>query len=126
MLETITNYSIILIPTFVFFITIGMKIYVGKDLHEVAYAQTFLQLPVDILFISVALTITFLTKNVENTVPGLVILLMQLFISFLVVIIWRYSAKNLLNENLVVCGLLGILNYNLTLWPLAFVINLNM
>lgn len=126
MIETITTYSIVLIPLFVFFLTTGMKIYVGKDLHEISYAETFLQVPVDILFISVALTITYLTKSSEHTLPGVIILLAHLMISFFSVVVWRYSAKNLIKENLIYSGILGFLNYNLTIWPLIYVITLNL
>lgn len=103
-----------------------MKVYVGKDLHEVSIMQTILQIPVDILFISVALTITYLSVHNEHMQAGIIILLAHLVISFFSVICWRYSAKHLIDQKLFYCGILGFVNYNLTIWPLIWVININM
>ncbi|PXX98847.1 hypothetical protein DF185_15845 [Marinifilum breve] len=102
-----------------------MKMYTGKDLHDITYAQTALEIPVDLLFISVTLTITFLTKEASNITPGIILLLTEILLAFFTVIIWRYSVEKLINNNLIPCGLLGLLNYNLSIWPLIYIIYLN-
>ena len=111
---------------FIFLITIGMKATIGKNLHEITYAHTALEVPVDLLFISVALTVTYITKSNNNIVPGISLLFMLLFISLVSIIIWKYSSKHLNKENLFYCLLLAFFNYNLTIWPLIYVISINL
>ena len=125
MIETLSNYFIIIIPLFIYLITLGMKAAIGKNLHEITYAHTALEIPVDLLFISVALTVTFITKANSNIVPGISLLFMLLFISLLSVLIWKYSTKHLINDRLKLCFLLAFINYNITIWPLIYIININ-
>jgi len=125
MIEFIAKYAIVLIPLIIFLITIGMKMSIGKALHEITWGHTILEIPIDLLFISLALTITYVSKNQSALIPGVVLMLGELFFSFVSVLLWRYSAKCLLNEKLIRCAIIGFINYNITIWTLIYIINLN-
>lgn len=124
-MEFLAKYSIVLIPVLIFLITMGMKVAIGKDLHEITFGFVILEIPVNILFISIALTITFISKNEDKASAGITLMMIQLFLAFISVVIWKFSAKYLSDEKLFPCALLGLLNYNLTVWPLFYIINLN-
>lgn len=126
MIETLSTYFIIIIPLFIFLITLGMKATIGKNLHEITYANTALEVPIDLLFISVALTVTYITKATNHIVPGISILFILLFIALVSVLIWKYSSKHLINDRLLLCFFLAFINYNITIWPLIYIININL
>lgn len=126
MIETLSTYFIIIIPLFIFLITLGMKATIGKNLHEITYANTALEVPIDLLFISVALTVTYITKTTNNIVHGISILFILLFIALVSVLIWKYSSKHLINDRLLLCFFLAFINYNITIWPLIYIININL
>ncbi len=102
-----------------------MKMFTGKDIHDITYGQAFLEIPIDLLFISVTLTITFLTKSSGNVPLGVILLLFEILLALFTVIIWRHSVEKLINNNLVSCGALGILNYIISGISLTGIIYLN-
>lgn len=126
MIETLSTYFIIIIPLSIFLITLGMKATIGKSLHEITYAHTALEVPIDLLFISVALTVTYITKANDNIVPGIALLFILLLIALISVLIWKYSSKHLINDRLLLCLFLAFINYNITIWPLIYIININL
>lgn len=111
-----TNFAIV-IPLLVLFIKTWMKHTIGQKVDEISYFDFLLDLPIDLLFISISMNITYLLKanlinSSENIKWGLLMLIIHIAVALLSIFIWRF-AKVLFKErdNFIGSACLGAANF---------------
>lgn len=115
MAEFLLTYFPVLIPLVILLIKSGLKHSVGKHVDEISYVDLLLDLPVDLLFVSIALNVSYIFKAGADLKIGIGMILAQFLLSIIVILVWRYASiafKEQENIKKTLC--LGFTNFVIT------------
>lgn len=114
--ETLVKYFVVLMPLIILGIKGLLKHSVGKKLNEITYGNLILELPIDILFISISFNIIYFSKSDAIIKLATIYICCQIFIAIIAVILWRHAVAEFeKKENLCAAFKFGIINFILTI-----------
>jgi hypothetical protein len=102
------------------------KYFLGNKFSETSFLEFFLEIPVDLGFLSISLVITYLFVRVSDVQFGILITLMCLFVGMLSALLRRTAMYEFEKEdsNVVKIGLIGLPNLLLSVFFVAYIITL--
>lgn len=115
-------YLSIIMPAIVLGLSFFLKMFIDRQTTANDAIGSALELPVDIVFLSISLIVGFILTPKANTLMGFAWFGCYLVLAVLIVFIWRRSTNNHINNGKYVG--LGFLNYLLSIFSLYFSIKL--
>ncbi|MBI5019943.1 MAG: hypothetical protein HZB59_00750 [Ignavibacteriales bacterium] len=116
MIDFLLNYFPVLIPIIILLIKSGLKHSIGKHVDEISYVDFLLDLPIDLLFVSIALNVSYIFKAGADLKVGFGMILFQFLVSIIVILVWRYASIAFKEqENITKTLGLGLTNFILTI-----------
>lgn len=112
----------IIMPTIVLGLSFFLKMFIDRQTSANDAIGSALELPVDIVFLSISLIVGFILMPNANTLLGFAWFGCYLVLAILIVFFWRRSTHNHLNNGKYMG--LGFLNYFLSISSLYFSIKL--
>ncbi|GLG82262.1 MULTISPECIES: hypothetical protein [Acinetobacter calcoaceticus/baumannii complex] len=112
----------IILPVIVLVLSFSLKMFIDRQTTAHDAISSALELPVDIIFLSISLIVGFILVPRADTLTGFVWFCAYLILAIVIVFIWRRSTNMHINNGKYIG--LGFLNYLLSISSLYFSIKL--
>ena len=105
------DYIEIALPLALLFLAFLLKLLIDRSADRPMLGAAILELPVDIIFLSISLIVAFTISNPSNIKEGLFSFVVYIIISIFVVFLWRRSVSAFESNQYILCPILAGINY---------------
>lgn len=118
--------TFVFIPVLLILIILVIKYFLGNKLSGSSFLEFFLEIPVDLGFLSISFVITYLFVKVSDTQFGILITLVCLFVAMIAALLRRFALIEFEKENssVIIIGLIGLPNLLISTFFVAYIISL--
>ena len=105
------KYSVWILPLLIIVLSLLLKMFVNRTTSAPQFLAGVLELPIDIVFLSMSLTVAYSISKVENVALGTSWLVLCFVIAIVSVVFWRMSLRFFEDNKSIHCIFLATLNY---------------